>query len=63
MRVYRLRLVLFMIVSITPFSSAIPLLTCAINRVGIDHGIPVCLCSDNPSAFGIVDLSFGFRQV
>ena len=29
----------------------------------LNHGIPVCLCSDDPSAFGNLGLSFDFYQV
>jgi len=29
----------------------------------MNHGIPVCLCSDDPSAFGNLGLSFDFYQV
>jgi len=28
-----------------------------------NHGIPVCLCSDDPSVFGNLGLSFDFYQV
>ena len=29
----------------------------------MNHGIPVCLCSDDPAAFGNLGLSFDFYQV
>lgn len=29
----------------------------------LNHGISVCLCSDDPSAFGNLGLSFDFYQV
>ena len=29
----------------------------------MNHGIPVCLCSDDPSAFGNLGLSFDYYQV
>lgn len=29
----------------------------------LNHGIPVCLCSDDPSAFGNLGLSFDFYQI
>ena len=29
----------------------------------MNHGIPVCLCSDDPPAFGNLGLSFDYYQV
>ena len=29
----------------------------------LNHGLPVCLCSDDPSAFWNLGLSFDFHQV
>jgi adenosine deaminase len=31
--------------------------------IAINHGIPVCLCSDDPAVFGSMGLSFDYYQV
>jgi adenosine deaminase CECR1 len=31
--------------------------------IAINHGVPVCLCSDDPAVFGNMGLSFDYYQV